>query len=59
MENFGKHLRDFGLARSGRTLDQQWLVERQREKDRGLDAFVGDIAGAAQTFGDKFSGDIH
>jgi hypothetical protein len=59
MENFGKHLGDFGLARSRRTLDKQGLVERQREKDRGLDAFVGDIAGAALTFGNKFSSDVH
>ena len=43
-EHLGQHLGDLGLARAGRTFDQQRLFEREREKDRGLDALVGDVA---------------
>ena len=58
-EHLGQHLRHFGLARAGRPFDEQRLVEREREKDRGLDALVGDIARAPQTVANEFGRDVH
>src|ERR1700691_1053352 len=58
-EHLGQHLCHLGLARASRALDEQWLVEREREKDRGLDALVGDVAGFSQPVADEFGRDIH
>ena len=59
VENFGEHLGDFGLAGAGGTFYEQRLFERKRQEDRGLDALVGDIAGAREAVGDLFVGDVH
>ena len=47
VEDFGEDLGDFGLACAGGTFDEQRLFEREGEEDRGLDAIVGDVFGAA------------
>ncbi len=59
VEDFREHLGDFGLAGAGGTFYQQRLFEREREKDRGLDALVGDVEGALEAVGDLLVGDVH
>ena len=58
-EHLGEDLGDLGLARAGRSFDQERLVEREREEDRGLDALVGDVAGGAQALAHEFGRDVH
>src|SRR5208283_2380876 len=59
VEDFRQHLGDFGLARAGGTLDQERFFERERQKDRRLDALVGDVAGALEAVGDLFARQHH
>ena len=58
-EHVGQHLGHFGLARTRRPFNEQRLVERECEKNRGLDALVGDVACAPQAFADEFGDDVH
>src|SRR5258708_17522060 len=59
VENFGQHLRDLGLARPRGTLDKQRLLQRERKKDRRLDALVGDVASALQPVRNLFMRKVH
>ena len=59
VENFGEHLGDFGLAGAGGTFNQQRLFERERKKNRSLDALVGDVERALESVGDLLVGDFH
>src|ERR1700723_3475577 len=59
VENFREHLGDFGLAGAGGTLYQQRLFERECEKDRRLDALVGDVESALEAFGDLLVRNVH
>ncbi len=59
VQNFRQHLGNFGLARAGGTFYQQRLFEREREKDRGLDALVGDVVCALEAIGDLLVRDVH
>src|SRR5439155_6639753 len=54
MQNFAEHLRDLGLARASRALDQQWLFECESKEDRGFDAFIRDVTRAPEASADGF-----
>ena len=59
LQNFGEHLGDFGLAGARGPFDQQRLLERQGEKDRGLDALIGDVARPLEPVGDLLLRQVH
>src|SRR3984957_18361555 len=59
VQNFREHLGHFGLARAGGTFYQQRLFERECEKDRGLDAFVGDVMRTLEALGDLLVRHVH
>ena len=59
VQHLGQHLADLGLAGAGRTLDEQRLLERQRQEEHGLDRLGGDVARAAQAVRDGFARELH
>ena len=46
LHHLGEDLGDFGFARTSGTFDEQRLFQREREKNRGLNPFVGDVVRA-------------
>ena len=58
-EHAGEHLAELGLARSGRALGEQRLLQRERQEERRLDARRGDVARVAQSLPHLLEGERH